>query len=138
MTLIEINWTPSRKQLSVFGLAWLVFFGIVGAVAWRRWETPVLAGVFWAAAVLVPAVGWFVPAFLRVVYLALTFATLPIGLVVSHVILGVVYYLVLTPIGLIMRLCGRGPMPRTFDADAETYWISRGEANRPKRYFRQF
>ena len=74
-----------------------------------------------------PAVGLVSPGLLRIVYLGMIYATLPIGIVVSYVILAATYYLVLTPIGLVMRLCGYDPMHRRFDRKAESYWVPREE-----------
>jgi hypothetical protein len=65
-------------------------------------------------------------------------AALPIGWTISHLVLGAVYYLVLTPIGLVMRLLGRDPMQRRFDRSAKSYWIERTPRTDPSRHFRQF
>jgi hypothetical protein len=55
------------------------------------------------------------------------------------VVLALVYYGVLTPIGLVMKLFGYDPMKKRFDSGAATYWVKRpGEKTGPKRYFRQF
>ena len=73
----------------------------------------------------------------RAVYRALTLLTFPIGWVISHVLLALVYYLLLTPIGLLLRATGRDPLQRRLDPEAETYWIER-EGDRPANtYFRQ-
>ena len=53
-------------------------------------------------------------------------------------ILGLIYYLVLTPIGLLMRVFGKDPMRRRLDRTAESYWIERDEAAASERYFKQF
>ena len=98
-----------------------------------------MAIALWISALVVPVVGWASPAFMRLVYLALSYAAWPVGYVVSHVILAAVYYLVLTPIGLIMRLVGHDPLARTFDSGKSTYSIERpSQPVDPKRYFRQF
>jgi hypothetical protein len=75
---------------------------------------------------------------MRFVFLTLSYAAFPIGFVVSHVILAIVYYLILTPIGLLVRAIGRDPMERRFDRDAESYWVVRQPIDDPGRYFRQF
>jgi hypothetical protein len=62
----------------------------------------------------------------------------PIGWVMSHVILGIIYYLVLTPIGLLLRALGRDPLRRRFETGARSYWIDRGEEPAVERYFRQY
>ena len=75
---------------------------------------------------------------LRIVFLLASYATFPIGFVVSYVILAVVYYLVLTPIGLVLRLTGYDPMQRRFDRNAKTYWTPREQEESTEQYFRQF
>jgi len=138
MPLIEIDTNPPRKQLHVFALCWLVFFGAAGAVVWAGGAARGAAVALWAAAVGVPAVGLLWPAVLRVLYVAMAFATWPIGLAVSFLILAGVYYLVITPTGLLLRLFGRDPMSRRFDREAETYWVPHRQADNIKRYFQQF
>jgi hypothetical protein len=139
MALIEINRNPTRKELNQFGFIWLGFLILFGAIARFKLGAQTLALGLWVAAVVVPVIGWLVPSFMRLVFVGMSYLAWPIGFVVSHVILAVVYYLVFTPIGLLMRLFGYDPMKRKFDPSASTYWVARGpEATEPKRYFRQF
>lgn len=50
---------------------------------------------------------------------------LAMGFVMSRVILTILYYLILTPIGLIAKLVGKKFMPLGFDKSAATYWEKR-------------
>ena len=136
MALIRINRNPSRNQLILFGAAWLVFFGVWGYVAATK-ESPALARGLWILAGAVPLAGIFFPGGLRHVYIGLSYATYPIGFMVSHVVLAIVYYLVFTPIGLIMRLLGYDPLSRRFDAKASSYWKPRPNPKPVASYFRQ-
>jgi len=139
MAVIEVNTNPSRKQLDQFGLIWLGFLLLFGALLWFKLHSPLVLAVMWGLAVVVPIVGWFEPRFMRLVFVGMSYAAWPIGFVVSHVILAAVYYLVFTPIGLLMRALGRDPMTRRFDRAAASYWVRRPqEGTEPKRYFRQF
>ncbi len=59
--------------------------------------------------------------------------------VVSPVILGIIFFGVLTPFGLAMRMAGKNPLRLRFENSASTYWIAReppGPA--PKSMTRQF
>jgi hypothetical protein len=136
--MIRIEHQPSRRQLAVFGLLWLAFFSILGWLAWRRTGSLAAAGAFWAIGAAIPAVGRAWPGGLRIVYLLAAYATFPVGLVVSFVILALVYYFVLTPTGLVLRLSGYDPMQRRFDRSAKTYWTPREQEKTTERYFRQF
>jgi hypothetical protein len=48
-----------------------------------------------------------------------------LGKVVSPIALGILFYIVITPIGVVIRLSGKDPLRLKFDPDAESYWIPR-------------
>ncbi len=66
------------------------------------------------------------------------FAALPIGWTVSATLMGIVFFLVITPIGLILRAMGKDPMCRRPDPAAATYWLPHRQETDRARYFRQF
>ena len=41
------------------------------------------------------------------------------------VLLFLLYYIVLTPIGLLLRVCGKDYLSREFDANTPSFWIKR-------------
>ncbi len=140
MSMIAIDRDPSARTLRQFGWIWLGFLTLFGGIAWWK-HLPTVAIVLWALALLVPLIGWWQLRFMRLVFLGMSFLAWPIGTVVSHVLLAAVFYLVLTPIGLIMRVVGYDPMHRRFDPEATSYWVERDDGDEqpgPKRYFRQF
>ena len=138
MSVIRIDFHPSRRQLAVFGALWLAFFTFLGGVVFYRGGSWTPVTILWTVGAVVPAVGWPYPPLMRIVYVAMACAAFPVGFVVGQVALAVVYYLVLTPTGLVLRALGYDPMNRRFDAEAETYWARRGSGERADRYFRQF
>jgi len=137
LSIIRIHRDPTRRELCVFALVWLVFFGVVASLVWSRGGAGLVAMGIGAAAVIVPLAGMLCPRFLRIVYLGMAYAAFPIGFVVSYLLLAVVYYLVLTPTGLLMRALGHDPMGRRFDRGAASYWVARGGPPSADRYFRQ-
>jgi hypothetical protein len=48
-----------------------------------------------------------------------------LGRVVSPIALGVLFYVVFTPLGIAMRLSGKDSLRLKFDPGAETYWVER-------------
>lgn len=136
--MIPINWNPDRSTLRGFSEAWLFFLGMVAAPLSMFRDRPILAAVFWILAVLGRLIGWVRPFWLKPVYLGLTLATRPIGWIISHLVLALVYYGVVTPIGLALRLAGYDPLHRRFDQDAETYWEPYEPDHGPERYLRPF
>ena len=56
------------------------------------------------------------------------YAALPIGWTVSHLMMGVVYFAVVMPIGLVSRLVRGGALHRRPDRAARSYWIERPQS----------
>jgi hypothetical protein len=131
VALIEINRNPTRRELQQFGGIWLpLFLAVVGGMlAYKRPESLPVALGLWSLGAMSCAVGWIVPAALRPVW---------IGWTISHLLLAIIFYVVITPAGVLMRLCGRDPMQRKFDRRATTYWVPHVEPEETGRYFRQF
>ncbi len=137
MAIIEINKNPSRRDLNVFGLLFLLFAGVIGAGLYFRSGAHEAARAVWIAGALLTLLYFAIPPLRRPFYLGWLYVTFPIGFVLSHVILGAVFYLVFTPAGLVMRLLGKDPLHRRFDGAAATYWVEHDPHSDPKRYFRQ-
>jgi hypothetical protein len=115
-----------------------VFLALVGWIVWRK-SGSVAAGTAVAAAGAVVAIlGFTVPRAVRPVFIALMVINYPIGWVVTHLVMAFIFYLVVTPLAVIMKLSGRDPMERRFEATAKTYWKPRPSETDSRRYFRQF
>lgn len=138
MPLVQINKNPSRRDLNWFGALFAAFFGFVGLLASRRpgWEGA--APVLWTVAVAVPAVYYAIPPLRRPIYLGWTYLVLPLGLVVSFAVLAIVYFAVITPIGLLLRLAGRDPLERAFEPARASYWVEHHTGEDSTRYLRQY
>ncbi len=138
MGLIDINRNPSQKELKWFGLLLLLFSGIVGTVIWVKFDKPEWSFGIWAVALLVTGIFYIVPVTRRPLYLAWMYLFFPLSWTVSHLLFALTFYLVVTPIGLAMKLLGYDPMCRRWDSSADTYWREYDPAVDSKRYFRQF
>lgn len=136
MKLIRINTNPEARDLRLFAALWVLFVGAGALVAWRN-GAPILTWILATAAVIVGVAGLLAPRSIRLVYLGSVYAAFPIGFVVSWLILGAVYFLVITPIGFCMRLARRDPLGRRIERGSDSYWKSRGPARAPSDYFRQ-
>jgi hypothetical protein len=137
MALLQINWKPNRRELRQFAALWLGFFGLIGSYC--RWvhDSSTAAIVLWAISV-VGVGGWFVPSLIRPLYVVWIALAMPIGWTVSHLLLLAMFYLVFTPIGLIIRACGYDPLARRFDRTAASYWREHDRNPGFDRYFKQF
>lgn len=100
-----------RGDLRKFGLLLAAVGALVAGMAWYRQATPValwamgIAGCFLALALV-----W--PSSLRPLHAVWMLLARVLGFINSHLLLALVFYLVFTPMGLVMRLLGRDPLNR--------------------------
>lgn len=138
MAVVEINWNPSRTQLRIFSVLQLLFFAIIAA--WLHLGTGhgQIGNIALVVSLMVGVVGFAWPPLMRVIYVVWMALVFPVGWTVSHVVFAVLFYLVITPIAIIMKLCGYDSMQRKFDPKASSYWQRREPGEDTSRYFKQF
>ena len=148
MSLIQVNWKPNEHQLRTFGL----LCGVVGAVlgVLTLWRGSILgieleiaraqqvSYFLFTAATICAVLALTKARALWPLYVLATAISLPIGFVLSYAVLGVLFYLVVTPYGLIFRLLGRDVLARRFDRSARSYWVRRTPVTDMSRYYRQY
>ena len=149
MLVGKINYRPSVIELKKFGLVMLIGFGVIGALVWWRdageggiWSYVGSTGQRWSIGLWLFGVGVCVlslvaPTLARYVYVGWMLAAWPIGMVISTVMVTLVFYLLITPIGLVFRLMGRDKMGLR-KKDGGSYWIVRSGPPKRERYLRQY
>ncbi|KPK38642.1 MAG: hypothetical protein AMJ65_12580 [Phycisphaerae bacterium SG8_4] len=138
MVLIDRNLEPTHRQLKVFGLLLGPFFGLIGALLLWRTGTWTIPAVCWIVALITAIVYHWVPSIKRTMYMAPMTVMYPIGWLVSHALLALVYFGWVTPVGLLMRLFGSDPMRRRFNRQKASHWVRRKPVGNVNRYFRQY
>jgi hypothetical protein len=134
----EIKRIPmDRKALRNFGL--LMAFVLLLAGGWLWWKAsaswPWMAG----ASALLAVIGIASPGILKPFYRGWMILAVIMGWVMTRVVLTLVYYLVLTPIGFLGRAFGEQFLHLKRSKDSDTYWIRRtGPAREKSDYERQF
>ncbi len=127
----------SRRAVRSFGL---LFGGLAAgltvyllATDKGTWPWAALAALFFAIT------GLFAYPVLKPVYRAWMKFAFVLGWVNTRILLGAFFYLVLTPIGLVLRLAGKDLLDRRIDRSAPTYWTRRqSEPFDRSRYERLF
>lgn len=136
MSLVSMNWRPNERQLRQFA----AIGAVVAPLATWSWSghnlTATLTAVGCGVALLLA--GWRWPRLVQPLFVALSLITLPIGLVVSEVVTFLVYYGVVVPLGLVMRLVGRDPLERRMEPERASYWQAKQNPSDPERNFRQY
>lgn len=147
MALVRIDLRPDRRRLREFGLVALVLFSLLAGLAlWRGHllglelgdnARAVATGLAALAGFSGLAALWW-PAANRPLYTLLSLVAWPIGLVVGHVVLALIYFGAMLPLGLVFRLIGRDALQGRPDPSRASYWVDREGGVDKGRYFRQF
>ncbi len=112
-----------RSSDRSFGFVFAVVFVLIGL--WPlmhgrepRWWAFAIGAAFAAIAVALPRL-------LGPLNVLWTRFGLLLGRIVSPIALGVLFYLVIAPLGLFIRLAGKDPLRLKRDLEATSYWIAR-------------
>jgi hypothetical protein len=144
--LIQIDWQPPARRLRQFGF---IALGVCVVLAWAAWQQKLIFSTSLGAArspvtFALLALGSFsalaaciAPSWNRPLYLGLSVLGYPVGAVVSYLLMATIFFGVLAPIGIVLRLLGRDPLQRR-RSSASSYWTAHRQDNDPQRYFRQF
>ncbi len=129
---------PSSRDLNILALLFLVLPGLMGAyqLLWKGREV----GWIWIIAGAVLAACRLVPPLFRGIYSFWMGFSVVLGYFVSRVLLTLVFFIAITPTGLIARLFGKDPMERKLDPSAASYWQRKEQESDTsvERYERQF
>jgi len=106
-----------------FGLVFAGFFAIAAAV--NGWRGGAAWPLYLALAAAFLAVAWLSPRVLAPLNRLWSKLGLLLGRIVSPVVLSLLFFLVVTPVGLLMRLTGKDPLRLRTDSGADSYWIVR-------------
>jgi uncharacterized membrane protein len=130
--------TPPWKDGRTFGFTMGIVLGLFGGLMWmsaynaavsdemtRASRHSRFAVVAWGVAVVLALLAVAAPQWLTPVNKAWMALAEAIGFVMSRVVLGITYFVVLTPIALVMRRRGFDPLRPRFDPDRESYWEQR-------------
>jgi len=132
----EVIKTPPPKHLRQFAGLFLVIF--LGFAAWRWFggKPDGWAIGLAAMAIGVGSIGLAFPAAIAPLYKGWMIAAFPIGWTVSRVVLGGVFFLVITPIAWVFRMSGRDLLGLR-RRSGQTYWVPKSRPATAREYFRQ-
>jgi hypothetical protein len=134
--MITPAWYPTRRQLRLFALVSLLGMAVIGVVIERLTGSSTASLVVWGFGLLLAVVGLPFPDAIRLPYVVIMAVTLPVGWLISNLLLRIIYYGVFTPLGLAFRLAGRDPLllkrPRS-----DSYWRKYRARGDVAGYYRQ-
>lgn len=132
---MKIN--ASDQEVRKFGIMFSIICLAVAGYSYYK------SGVVWpwflGGSALFALGGLVLRSALRPVYVGWMKFAFVLGWVNTRLILGLFFYGILTPVGVMMRLFGWDPLTRKIDRTAPSYWVKRAPAPfDPKRSERLF
>lgn len=128
----------SKKNLRIFGLVLGAVCIIFGSRLFFKWHK---TGFLYLAAIgiFLIASGAIYPLILKPVYRVWMKIASIINWLITKVLFILVFYVVMTPMGLLLKLCRRDLLDLKFDKDKNSYWIRREQKIlNPEQYEKQF
>jgi hypothetical protein len=121
-----------RQTNRAFGLTFAAVLAVLSTVGYLAFDAILHLVMAASAAFLVLALA--APAVLLPLNRLWGMLAAGLGYVNNHLLLGLFYFVLVTPIGTLMRLFGNDPMRRRPDLDAKTYFSPVGRQARPDTY----
>src|SRR3972149_7268669 len=129
--LVQLDFRPDSRQLRQFGFIALAAFSLLGVLILGKGGLcgfrfgsagrPIAVGL-WVLGSVCAVLSLVWPQGNRPLFVALSVLAFPIGFLVSHVVLAVLFFGILTPVGLLFRLLGSDPLAPPFPTGRRSYW----------------
>ena len=131
------NIKSGKRELRQFGFTIGLVLGLLGL--WFLWREKGGGYLLLIISTLFLSLGLILPRLLKPLHkLWMTIAVL-LGWLMTRIILIILFYLGVTPIGLLAKLSGKDFLNRKFTREAQSYWIQRKATTTDKRnYENQF
>ena len=114
---------PDKKELRKFAITIFAALSIIGGIIlWQKGDT---GFIFLAVGLIFLFPGLIKPKLLGPIYKVWMAFALLLGFVMNHLILALMYYVVITPIGILMRVLRKDPLQTRLDRNTKSYWIQR-------------
>jgi multisubunit Na+/H+ antiporter MnhG subunit len=128
------NIKSGKKELREFGITIGIILIILGALVLWRGRRAISPRLFITGALFI-ILGLTLPGVLKPLQKLWMGFSITIGFFVSRVILFVLFYVVLTPMGLLARLLGKDILDQKIDKSRKSYWQDREDAAKTKESY---
>ena len=127
----------NRSSDRAFGIVFCIVFLIIGSWPILNQMNPHIWGL--ATSFTLLAIAIFYPKLLGIFNTLWYKLGLLLHAIMNPLLLGIIFFSTFVPIGLLMRLMGKRPLPICFSKSKDSYWIERNQSEMgPETMKRQF
>ena len=139
MSWIKERWNQidsEPKKVLQFGWILSLLLFVIGVIAYFRGHRH--CWIEWELSAIVAVLTFFKKSALFYVYRAWMLVAGAISWVLLRVILGILYYLMISPVAVVMRLSGKDVLDQKIDRNRATYWKKRNRTVAKEQYERLY
>ena len=130
------NIKTRKKDIKSFGITIGIIFLVIGAFLFFKEKESYQIFMYIAGAFI--GLGLIIPIILKPIYIAWMFFSVMLGWVMTRVILSLLFYFIITPIGILSRIFGKDFLALNMP-DKDSYWDYRSrEIEMNQDYEKQF
>ncbi len=134
MKLLELNWSPTDRQLRQFGAVCMVMLPALGWI-WGGSAIAILG--LCILGFTLAAAAFSHPTSIKPIFLALMLITCPIGLVAGELSMMLIYFGLFLPLSIAFRVTGRDALQLKRRNSSSSYWQEKQQPASASTYYRQ-
>ncbi len=136
--MLKLKFKPTVKEVKLFSIIWFpLMFLIFGFFFARTGVNFEIIKVAWMILAIFSISGFIYPSIIRPFYVILLVLTFPVGWIVSHTLLLLIFVILITPIGLVLRIRGHNPLNLN-SKGAQSMWVKCVKNNKSSDYLKQY
>ncbi len=129
----------TNREIRVWVAVMAAILTVIGFVQYLLWGHIKTATVFWIIAASIFVIGMVLPVVLKPLYWIWLKLAAGLAWFNTRLIMFLVFYLIFSPIGLILRLLRKDLIKQRWDKNAASYWIRRPDIPlNPESYENQY
>ena len=131
------NIKTGKKDLRSFGITFGIIFLIIAGFLYYQEKDSFQLFIYIAGSFI--SLGFLIPIILKPIYLVWMIFAVILGWFMTRVIISLLYYIIITPIGLFLRIIGKDLLDLKEQKNKKSYWnIRNSEDEQNQNYEKQF
>jgi hypothetical protein len=129
----------TNKEIRTWAWVTALILTVIGLIQFLVWSHQRTATIFWIIAATLFLLGLVLPILLRPIYWLWMKLAVALAWFNTRLVMFLVFYLVFTPVGIILRVFGKDLIKQKWGKRAESYWIRRPDTDFDvSRYEKQY
>ena len=131
------NIKTGKKDIRSFGITFGIIFLIIAGFLYYQEKDSFQLFIYIAGSFI--SLGFLIPIILKPIYLVWMIFAVILGWFMTRVILNLLFYIIITPIGLFLRIIGKDLLDLKEKKNKKSYWnIRNSEDEQNQNYEKQF